>query len=84
MDGLWLADIEIVLIHILINMLLMYRSGTVWLSKEPFVGSTAFLSAMHWAGIGLITEVMNSFQRFVKIIITSMILITTIEINSNS
>lgn len=52
MDGLWAADIEIVLIHTLINMLLMYRSGAVRLSKETFIGSTAALSAMHCAGIG--------------------------------
>lgn len=52
MDGLWVADIEIVLIHTLINMLLMYRSGAMQLSKEAFIGFTAALSEMQYVGIG--------------------------------
>lgn len=65
MDGLWAADIEIVLIHTLINMLLMHRSGAVRLSKETH--RTATLSIMHGIGFScrgnelvlIIVKVMN-------------------------
>lgn len=52
MDGLRAADIKIVLIHTLINMLLMYRTGAVWLSEETSIGSTAALSTVHCTMIG--------------------------------
>lgn len=72
MDGLWAADIEIVLIHTLINMLLMYRSGAVRLSKETH--RTATLSIMHCAGIGFScrgNELVLIIVKMMNMIITS-------------
>lgn len=79
MDGLWLADIEIALIHTLINMLLMYRSKAVQLSTETCIGSTAALSAMLCVGIGLCYKGYELVLTMVlmKMIICLAVMITT-------
>lgn len=76
MDRLWAADIEIALIHTLINMLLMYRNGAGRLTEETFTAHCCLRQQCTVQGLVSVTEVFSIMVKMMKTISLTLSIIT--------